>query len=527
VTLIAVITLLLSNETRALELKGIDCGLSTQRYAVGFRAPLGPIDVDGDGSLEHWYVSNEYGNLVFCEDLRLPCTSDYWHHTGEDYLIVSPFDSAERPVYAVDNGVVVFSTESNPNPKTSRGGLVVIKHVAPPGVDFYVPSFEESYSIGSWSFDVGSSIGFAKEIFSYYLHLGEVEMSQGDEVYRGELVGRTYKYSDYSAETYAYVPHLHFEIWDRCSIGDRNGYDMAGSQFEDAANDLLVQPRAFLWGNKEVMRAIRREGGEVGELRILGSEFWYSPGEISVLGLGVDLISLPLDLTVADGHWNDQMVDVDIFENYSNRLAAYFSEFPRNVSLAVAPVGASESRDVGYPFRDVQYHSWYSGAAMALWKMRIVDGYGETGFFLPEEKIKRAEFLKLIVLAVCPSLVDGSSCVQGTVVPPFGDVATDDWFYVYIREAWNRSWLDASSSFRPHDFILRSEAAKFVALALGLGLATYGNVYSDVSPGDWFAPYVLGLTAEQLISGYPDKTFKPGKRMNRAEALALVSRALY
>ncbi len=46
--------------------------------------------------------------------------------------------------------------------------------------------------------------------------------------------------------------------------------------------------------------------------------------------------------------------------------------------------------------------------------------------------------------------------------------------------------------------------------------------YSDISSADWFYPYVSSLINDNIISGYPDGTFKPYKPATYGETLKLI-----
>jgi GH25 family lysozyme M1 (1,4-beta-N-acetylmuramidase)/GH24 family phage-related lysozyme (muramidase) len=46
--------------------------------------------------------------------------------------------------------------------------------------------------------------------------------------------------------------------------------------------------------------------------------------------------------------------------------------------------------------------------------------------------------------------------------------------------------------------------------------------FPDVSEGDWYYAYVSDLSKYDIVSGYPDGTFRPGKQVSCAEALKLI-----
>lgn len=87
---------------------------------------------------------------------------------------------------------------------------------------------------------------------------------------------------------------------------------------------------------------------------------------------------------------------------------------------------------------------------------------------------------------------------------------------------------------RPYDQITRAEALK-VLLDLH---PKYRNrvdyyrthasalpLFTDVSRSDWFNPYIEVAYEADLLSGYPNRTFRPGRTITLEEAVALLARA--
>jgi len=68
---------------------------------------------------------------------------------------------------------------------------------------------------------------------------------------------------------------------------------------------------------------------------------------------------------------------------------------------------------------------------------------------------------------------------------------------------------------------------KKVLLALGLSFCTVLSVgaYNDVSEGDTYFEAIEWASASQVVTGYPDNTFKADKKINRAEFLKIIFEA--
>ncbi|MGG4448904.1 S-layer homology domain-containing protein [Brevibacillus porteri] len=78
--------------------------------------------------------------------------------------------------------------------------------------------------------------------------------------------------------------------------------------------------------------------------------------------------------------------------------------------------------------------------------------------------------------------------------------------------------------------ITRAEFATLIVRARGLEqgakLAQFSNTYTDVKSSDWFAGFVNVASGEEIVKGFPDKSFKPQNQVTYAEAVTMIVRAL-
>ncbi|MED1784287.1 S-layer homology domain-containing protein [Brevibacillus fortis] len=78
--------------------------------------------------------------------------------------------------------------------------------------------------------------------------------------------------------------------------------------------------------------------------------------------------------------------------------------------------------------------------------------------------------------------------------------------------------------------ITRAEFATLIVRARGLEqgakLAQFSNTYTDVKSTDWFAGFVNVASGEEIVKGFPDKSFKPQNQVTYAEAVTMIVRAL-
>ena len=81
-------------------------------------------------------------------------------------------------------------------------------------------------------------------------------------------------------------------------------------------------------------------------------------------------------------------------------------------------------------------------------------------------------------------------------------------------------------TFRGLDEVNRAQAAKLLLVAARIPLKEIQNntVFSDVPRGAWFEKFVMNAKAQNIMNGYADGTFRPEKPIIRAEFLAMLAR---
>jgi len=81
-------------------------------------------------------------------------------------------------------------------------------------------------------------------------------------------------------------------------------------------------------------------------------------------------------------------------------------------------------------------------------------------------------------------------------------------------------------TFKPERLLSRAELATLLVRAKGIEVTerAKSNVFKDVKPGHWAAPYIKEAVAMGLVQGYPDGSFKPNANISKAEAITVLSR---
>lgn len=196
-------------------------------------------------------------------------------------------------------------------------------------------------------------------------------------------------------------------------------------------------------------------------------------------------------------------------------------------ALACDPV--AESGQTAF-FSDVPTDHWAYAEIMALHQRGVITGYSD-GAFEPDGKVSRAEFAKMMVLALDLDLAEPAS-------PTFADVPTGAWAYRYVETA--RYYLTGFRTsrgdfFKPDNAAVREDMA--VALVKALECAseaedegTLAEFSDQAQISTNLREYVATAVREGIMEGYPEsggaKTFRPLESLTRAEAAVLLYRVV-
>jgi len=83
----------------------------------------------------------------------------------------------------------------------------------------------------------------------------------------------------------------------------------------------------------------------------------------------------------------------------------------------------------------------------------------------------------------------------------------------------------ADGTFKPQQTINRAEFLKLVFEGRSSTQPITRRCFSDVSPREWYAPYVCAAKSRGIVDGYSNGTFKPAQIVTFAEALKIASNA--
>lgn len=170
-------------------------------------------------------------------------------------------------------------------------------------------------------------------------------------------------------------------------------------------------------------------------------------------------------------------------------------------------------------FSDVSINHWCYNDIQLLSSVGIVNGY-ENSAFCPDNTVTRAEFVKMIVLAL---EINDSDLAEA----PFDDVSDKSWFSPYVDSAFSAGIIKGDGNlFYPDLNLTREDAAVIVYRAL------YGNEQASLTETDFsdesdISAYALSAVASLsdngIINGFEDGTFRPKNEITRAESVRILS----
>jgi len=110
----------------------------------------------------------------------------------------------------------------------------------------------------------------------------------------------------------------------------------------------------------------------------------------------------------------------------------------------------------------------------------------------------------------------------------FADVPEGYWARRPIEDTGTVGLVEGypDGTFKPDRALTRAELATLMVRAKGLKLPNRSakKVFKDVKPSFWGAKYIEVAKREGLIKGYPDGSFRPNNKINKAEGVAVLVR---
>ena len=109
---------------------------------------------------------------------------------------------------------------------------------------------------------------------------------------------------------------------------------------------------------------------------------------------------------------------------------------------------------------------------------------------------------------------------------PFTDVSKGEWYYDGVNDLYRRGIMDGTTEtlFAPSQGLSRGQLAMIFYRMAGGPEVTAKDTYSDVPAGFWCAKAVTWASANGLVLGYEDGTFRPDQPVQRQQLVAMLFR---
>ncbi len=173
-------------------------------------------------------------------------------------------------------------------------------------------------------------------------------------------------------------------------------------------------------------------------------------------------------------------------------------------------------------FYDIGEALWAKSSIELLKKNGIAAG--DNGMYYPNNNITRAELVKMLMCTVTLAENDGR-------IFPFIDVGESDWFYGYIKNAYQNGIVSGISadSFYPYNNMTRQDMAVVIYNVLSKKAEVSGSVEHFVDSNEIaeYAKSAVGaLSANNIISGFEDGTFRPREFATRAQVAVMLANVI-
>ena len=189
-------------------------------------------------------------------------------------------------------------------------------------------------------------------------------------------------------------------------------------------------------------------------------------------------------------------------------------------SIQPTETGSAESAG----FSDMEAYVWAQEAVAKLKAVGAVSGKSETEF-APADNVTREEFVKMILHAFGLMPEESES-----VKSQFSDVDSEQWYAPYVARA---AGLGIAAGISDNEFgvgcpISRQDMAAISFRALRYKINSFdtdteGLEFTDMNEiGEYARTPALLLKKLQVISGYPDGSFRPLQTASRAEAAQMI-----
>ncbi len=197
--------------------------------------------------------------------------------------------------------------------------------------------------------------------------------------------------------------------------------------------------------------------------------------------------------------------------------------------LAIMPLSAASAQSPS-TFNDVPLSHPNFEAITDLKTRGIIDGYPD-GSFKPEQAVNRVEALKIITLGAELEPLPRQDGIDA-VIADFSDIDQNAWYMQYLNRAVTDNIVTGypDGSFKPEQTVNLVENLKMLLLANSIDTSATTvseNPYADTPKDEWYAKYVMYAKEKNLIGADPQNNVFPAQGMTRAKLAETMYRLIY
>jgi hypothetical protein len=209
--------------------------------------------------------------------------------------------------------------------------------------------------------------------------------------------------------------------------------------------------------------------------------------------------------------------------------------FSRSGGALTVEVDASD--DDATPVQSVQALMQYPDGGSQQFNFTLVSGTNRNGTWRVTLALPPNDGGTTLTYTLTPSVTEAAPTGRTTNGPPqqiivtstrFADVPADYWAYTFIEYLANAGVISGYSdnSFRPGNNATRGQFSKMIVIGEGWPIDLTGAPhFTDVPPSDAFYQYIETAVNRGVISGYADRTFRPGNSITRGQIAKIITLA--
>jgi len=423
------------------------------------------------------------------------------------------------PIYAIGNGVVIKTSEQ----LSGFGKHIVVEH----------PNFP--------SYDNANT---TETLYSCYAHLSSISVTNGSIVHKGDLIG-------YSGNTgSSTTPHIHFQIdndnapWHPFWPFTSKEASDAGLTFTQAVNAGLNQDIAIRNTVNPMLYVQKYKNGTVVETSqdsSLNSNSNSDSNSNSTSDSNPTTTSEPEPARPANTQTTNSSLEITE-EDYTDD----------------GPIRVISNSAQEYVTFEIKTDATYIPKQEQKIIIKAVDRHGNTITNYAPENAVRVDVIKgsaqitprrllardfqngIAVSVLNPkdsnpiqfAIKTDNIIKESAVIHPgiFADISSVHPHFQAIKFLKNEGVIEGypDGSFKPGNSVSRVEVLKFIleGIEADISKAPTKLKFSDVDAAQWYGGYLQTATNLGIIDGYPDGSFKPLDKVNKAEFVKMLIEAM-